>query len=64
MINSRLHKVKRCVIVLRRGKTPVFRQGMKAHVCIKTVGASTVYPSERKTKVRLRTRADDRSSRL
>jgi putative transposase len=35
-----------------------------AAINIKTAGASAVYPSEHKTRVRLRTRADDRSSRL
>jgi putative transposase len=35
-----------------------------AAINIKTVGASTVYQSERKTKVRLRTRADGRSLAL
>jgi putative transposase len=35
-----------------------------AAINIKTVGASTGYPSERKTRVRLRTRVDDRSPRL
>jgi len=35
-----------------------------AAINIKTVGTSTVYPSERKTRVRLRTRVDDRSPQL